>query len=228
MINLCMIKLKFLLLTIKKDFLATMRQRLHGIGEKRIEQFFLLLINTKTRELLMKKILSVLSLFLFPAVGLGACGDFYDTPLTTLQGDKFNLCEHKDKPIIFVNTASKCGFTSQFEDLERLYSDNKDKLLIVGFPSNDFNQEPGSNEEIQKFCKLTYAVEFPMMEKSSVVGPKANPIYQKLSEVTGKAPMWNFYKFVVMPNFEKVHVFSSMTNPESKDIKKILQPFNIN
>ena len=203
-------------------------QKLHGIGEKRIEQFFLLFINTKTKEFLMKKILSVLSLFLFPAVGLGACGDFYDTPLTTLQGDKFNLCEHKDKPIIFVNTASKCGFTSQFEDLERLYSDNKDKLLIVGFPSNDFNQEPGSNEEIQKFCKLTYAVEFPMMEKSSVVGPKANPIYQKLSEVTGKAPMWNFYKFVVMPNFEKVHVFSSMTNPESKDIKKILKPFNIN
>lgn len=205
-----------------------MKHKPHGIGEKRIEQFLLLVINKNKMEFLMKKILSVLSLFLFPSVGLGACGDFYDTPLTTLQGDKFNLCEHKDKPIIFVNTASKCGFTSQFEDLERLYSDNKDKLLIVGFPSNDFNQEPGSNEEIQKFCKLTYAVEFPMMEKSSVVGPKANPIYQKLSEVTGKAPMWNFYKFVVTPNFEKVHVFSSMTNPESKDIKKILQPFDIN
>ena len=199
-----------------------------GLEKKELNNFSYYLSIQKTRELLMKKILSVLSLFLFPTVGLGACGDFYDTPLTTLQGDKFNLCEHKDKPIIFVNTASKCGFTSQFEDLERLYSDNKDKLLIVGFPSNDFNQEPGSNEEIQKFCKLTYAVEFPMMEKSSVVGPKANPIYQKLSEVTGKAPMWNFYKFVVMPNFEKVHVFSSMTNPESKDIKKILQPFNIN
>ena len=199
-----------------------------GLEKKELNNFSYYLSIQKTRELLMKKILSVLSLFLFPAVGLGACGDFYDTPLTTLQGDKFNLCEHKDKPIIFVNTASKCGFTSQFEDLERLYSDNKDKLLIVGFPSNDFNQEPGSNEEIQKFCKLTYAVEFPMMEKSSVVGPKANPIYQKLSEVTGKAPMWNFYKFVVMPNFEKVHVFSSITNPESKDIKKILQPFNIN
>ena len=199
-----------------------------GLEKKELNNFSYYLSIQKTRELLMKKILSVLSLFLFPAVGLGACGDFYDTPFTTLQGDKFNLCEHKDKPIIFVNTASKCGFTSQFEDLERLYSDNKDKLLIVGFPSNDFNQEPGSNEEIQKFCKLTYAVEFPMMEKSSVVGPKANPIYQKLSEVTGKAPMWNFYKFLVMPNFEKVHVFSSMTNPESKDIKKILQPFNIN
>ena len=198
-----------------------------GLEKKELNNFSYYL-SIQTKESLMKKILSVLSLFLFPAVGLGACGNFYDTPLTTLQGDKFNLCEHKDKPIIFVNTASKCGFTSQFEDLERLYSDNKDKLLIVGFPSNDFNQEPGSNEEIQKFCKLTYAVEFPMMEKSSVVGPKANPIYQKLSEVTGKAPMWNFYKFVVMPNFEKVHVFSSMTNPESKDIKKILQPFNIN
>jgi glutathione peroxidase len=198
-----------------------------GLEKKELNNFSYYL-SIQNKEFLMKKILSVLSLFLFPAVGLGACGDFYDTPLTTLQGDKFNLCEHKDKPIIFVNTASKCGFTSQFEDLERLYSDNKDKLLIVGFPSNDFNQEPGSNEEIQKFCKLTYAVEFPMMEKSSVVGPKANPIYQKLSEVTGKAPMWNFYKFVVMPNFEKVHVFSSMTNPESKDIKKILKPFNIN
>ena len=194
-----------------------------GLEKKELNNFSYYL-SIQTKESLMKKILSVLSLFLFPAVGLGACGDFYDTPLTTLQGDKFNLCEHKDKPIIFVNTASKCGFTSQFEDLERLYSDNKDKLLIVGFPSNDFNQEPGSNEEIQKFCKLTYAVEFPMMEKSSVVGPMANPIYQKLSEVTGKAPMWNFYKFVVMPNFEKVHVFSSMTNPESKDIKKILKP----
>ena len=199
-----------------------------GLEKKELNNFSYYLSIHKQGSFFMKKILSVLSLFLFPAVGLGACGDFYDTPLTTLQGDKFNLCEHKDKPIIFVNTASKCGFTSQFEDLERLYSDNKDKLLIVGFPSNDFNQEPGSNEEIQKFCKLTYAVEFPMMEKSSVVGPKANPIYQKLSEVTGKAPMWNFYKFVVMPNFEKVHVFSSMTNPESKDIKKILQPFNIN
>ena len=157
------------------------KHNLHGVGEKRIEQFFIFFIILKIKESLMKKILSVLSLFLFPAVSVGSCGDFYDTPLTTLQGDKFNLCEHKDKPIIFVNTASKCGFTSQFEDLERLYSDNKDKLLIVGFPSNDFNQEPGSNDEIQKFCKLTYAVEFPMMEKSSVVGPKANPIYQKLS-----------------------------------------------
>ena len=176
----------------------------------------------------MKKFLSVVYLFLFPSVGIGACGDFYNTPLKTLQGETFDLCEHKDKPIIFVNTASKCGFTSQFEDLERLYSSNKDKLLIVGFPSNDFNQEPGNNNEIQKFCKLTYAVEFPMMEKTNVIGSQANPIYKKLAETTGKAPMWNFYKFVVMPNYEKIHVFSSMTNPESKSIKKLLEPYGIN
>ena len=176
----------------------------------------------------MKKILSILSLFMFPAVSFGNCSDFYNTPLKTLQGESFSLCDHKDKPIIFVNTASKCGFTSQFEDLEKLYSKNKDKLLIVGFPSNDFNQEPGTNEDIQKFCKLTYSVKFPMMEKSSVVGPKANAIYQKLSETTGKAPMWNFYKFVVMPNYEKIHVFSSMTGPDSKKIIKVLQPFGIN
>jgi glutathione peroxidase len=86
----------------------------------------------------MKKILSILSLFIFPVVSSGACGNFYDTPLKTLQGKDFNLCEHKDKPIIFVNTASKCGFTSQFEDLEKLYANNKDKLLDCWFSIQRF------------------------------------------------------------------------------------------
>ena len=173
----------------------------------------------------MKKILSILSLFIFPVVSSGACGNFYDTPLKTLQGKDFNLCEHKDKPIIFVNTASKCGFTSQFEGLEKLYSVNKDKLLVVGFPSNDFNQELKTDKEIQDFCKLTYAVEFPMMSKSSVIGKKANPVYKILHERTGEAPMWNFYKFVVAPDAKKINVFPSTVSPESSEFLNTLKPY---
>ena len=102
--------------------------------------------------------------------------DFYKQDLVTLQGKKFDLCEHQNKPIIFVNTASKCGFTTQFEGLEKLYRENKEKLLIVGFPSNDFNQELSTDKEIQDFCKLTYAVDFPMMSKSNVLGKNSKSL----------------------------------------------------
>ena len=112
-----------------------------------------------------------------------ACLDLYNHQLTTLQGEKINLCDYQDKPILVVNTASKCGFTPQFEALESLYSQYKNKgLLVIGFPSNDFRQEPGNDKQIGDFCKLTYAVKFPMMTKSSVTGANANPFYNpKLS-----------------------------------------------
>ena len=83
----------------------------------------------------------LISLLFVPIISLGACMDFYNQDLKTLQGEKFDLCEHQDKPIIFVNTASKCGFTPQFEALEKLYKDNQKNIMVVGFPSNDFNQE---------------------------------------------------------------------------------------
>ena len=166
-----------------------------------------------------------ISLLFTPLICLGACMDFYDQELTTLQGEKFDLCEHQDKPIIFVNTASKCGFTPQFEALEKLYKDNQKNIMIVGFPSNDFNQEFTTDKEIQDFCKLTYAVDFPMMSKSTVIGPKANAVYKNLASITGEAPLWNFYKFLVMPNAESVHVFGSMTSPDSKKIISLLKPY---
>ena len=167
----------------------------------------------------------LISLLLTPLISLGACMDFYNQDLKTLQGEKFNLCEHQNKPILFVNTASKCGFTSQFEGLENLYRENKENIMVVGFPSNDFNQELTTDKEIQDFCKMTYAVEFPMMSKSSVIGPKANPVYKNLATITGEAPLWNFYKFLVMPNAESVHVFGSMTSPDSKKITSLLKPY---
>jgi len=173
----------------------------------------------------MKIFFIFISLLFTPLISLGACMDFYNQDLKTLQGEKFNLCEHQDKPILFVNTASKCGFTSQFEGLENLYRENKEKIMVVGFPSNDFNQELTTDKEIQDFCKMTYAVEFPMMSKSSVIGPKANPVYKNLATITGEAPLWNFYKFLVMPNVESVHVFGSMTRPDSKKITSLLKPY---
>ena len=167
----------------------------------------------------------LITLLFVPIISLGACMDFYNQDLVTLKGEKFDLCQHLEKPIIFVNTASKCGFTPQFEALEKLYRDNKKNIMIVGFPSNDFNQELKTDKEIQDFCKLTYAVEFPMMSKSSVIGPKANPVYKNLAEITGEAPLWNFYKFLVMPKAESVHVFGSMTSPDSKKIISLIEPY---
>lgn len=148
-----------------------------------------------------------------------ACSELYNHQLVTLQGDQLNLCDYQDKPILVVNTASKCGFTPQFNALEGLYSKYKDKgLLVVGFPSNDFKQEPGNNKQIGDFCKLTYSVKFPMIAKSSVTGANANPLYKQLSAKTGQAPMWNFYKYVILPGGKNVYVFSSDVKPDSAEI----------
>lgn len=165
-------------------------------------------------------------LFVFlPFSVMGACIDFYNHQLKTLQGEQFDFCEYQDKPIIFVNTASKCGFTSQFEGLESLYSKHKNDILIVGFPSNDFNQELSTDKEIQDFCKLTYAVEFPMMTKSNIIGKNANPIYKELYSRTKEAPMWNFYKYIVTPGAEKIDVLPSMVSPSSDKFLNLLKPF---
>lgn len=166
----------------------------------------------------MKKLLAII-LLLGPNLANAACSEFYNHQFTTLQGDKLNLCDYQNKPILVVNTASKCGFTPQFDGLENLYSKYKDKgLLVIGFPSNDFRQEPGNDKQIGDFCKLTYAVKFPMMTKSSVTGPNANGLYKQLYLKTGQAPMWNFYKYLVLPDEKNVYVYSSDVKPDSLEI----------
>lgn len=154
-----------------------------------------------------------------------ACSGLLDYQVTTLQGEKLNLCEYQDKPILVVNTASKCGFTPQFEKLEAMYRKHKDKMLIVGFPSNDFRQEPGNNKEIGDFCKMTYAVQFPMASKSSVVGPHANPFYKQLAATTHQPPMWNFYKYLILPGGKQVYAYSSDVEPEASEIMDKLKPY---
>ncbi|MDP3743641.1 MAG: glutathione peroxidase [Methylotenera sp.] len=148
-----------------------------------------------------------------------ACSAFYNHQFSTLQGETINLCDYQDKPLLVVNTASKCGFTPQFEALEDLYSKYKDKgLLVIGFPSNDFKQELSDDKQIGDFCKLTYAVKFPMMTKSVVTGDNANAFYKQLSAKTGQSPSWNFFKYVVLPGGKDVYAFSSDVKPDAAEI----------
>jgi glutathione peroxidase len=179
-------------------------------------------------KLLVVNLLMGISLMSFgnTAAFAANCEGLYNQKLTTLQGESLNLCDYQDKPILVVNTASKCGFTPQFEALENLYSQYKDQgLLIIGFPSNDFKQEPKNNKEIGDFCKLTYSVKFPMMAKSSVVGEHANPLYQQLIARTGKSPKWNFYKYLILPNAKEVYLFESVVQPTSPNILDKIKPY---
>lgn len=154
-----------------------------------------------------------------------ACSELYNHQFTTLQGSKINLCDYQDKPIIVVNTASKCGFTPQFESLEGLYSKYKDKgLLVIGFPSNDFRQELSDDKQIGDFCKQTYAVKFPMITKTSVSGAHANPFYKQLAAKTGQAPSWNFFKYVILPGGKEVYAYSSDVKPDAAEIMGKIKP----
>jgi glutathione peroxidase len=131
-----------------------------------------------------------------------------------------NLCQYQGKVIMVVNTASFCGFTSQYEGLEIVYARYKDKgFVILGFPSNDFGQqEPGSNKEIAEFCKNTYDVKFPMFAKSSVSGKDANPLFKMLISKTGTSPKWNFYKYLIDRNGNIVESYNSLSKPDGKSI----------
>ena len=172
----------------------------------------------------MKKMIFMFSM-LICSYAFAACGELYQYTFNTLQGEKINLCDYQSKPILVVNTASKCGFTPQFEALEKLYQANKSNMLIVGFPSNDFNQELKSDKEIGDFCKKTYQVNFPMVTKTNVVGPNANSLFKKLLQTTHQAPMWNFHKYLILPDGKKVYSFSSDVSPESPELMDKLSSY---
>jgi glutathione peroxidase len=147
------------------------------------------------------------------------CPELLDFEVRKLASDeKVRLCdEYRGKVVLIVNTASKCGFTGQYEGLEKLYADYKDKgLVVLGFPSNDFGgQEPGSEEKIQSFCRLTYSVRFPMFEKTHTKKGKAGPLYEKLGESAGEYPRWNFHKYLIDRDGNLAASYSSFTKPQS-------------
>jgi glutathione peroxidase len=133
-----------------------------------------------------------------------------------LQDEKpQSLCQYSGKVLVVVNTASFCGFTSQYQGLEALYAKYKDRgLVVLGFPSNDFSQETGSNKDIADFCENTFGVKFPMFAKSTVTGKTANPLFKELTEQTGSRPRWNFHKYVVGRDGRAVTSFASNVNPQ--------------
>jgi len=136
----------------------------------------------------------------YSSASQSACPPLLDAALPTLSDDKpESICQYKGKVLLVVNTASQCGYTPQYEGLEKLYEKYKDRgLVVLGFPSNDFGgQEPGSNREIAKFCEANYGVSFPMFEKTSVAKKPVNPFYEKLARSAGARPAWNFHKYLV-------------------------------
>jgi len=148
----------------------------------------------------------------------------YDFKVAGLDGDTIDFAQFKGKKILIVNTASKCGFTPQYEDLEKLYKTYKDKLVIVGFPANNFfSQEPGSNETISEFCKKNYGVSFPMAAKISVKGKNIAPIYKWLCDKEENGVMdakisWNFNKFLLDETGKIIAHFKSAVKPMSEEI----------
>ena len=155
----------------------------------------------------------------------GKMKTLYDFKTKTIDGKEFDLSSLKGKKVMIVNTASKCGFTPQYKDLEALYKTyGGDKFVIIGFPANNFaNQEPGTNDDIKNFCKLNYGVTFPMMSKISVKGDDMDPIYQWLTRKAMNGKMdsevkWNFQKYLIDEHGNLVDVIDSRTLPGSERI----------
>lgn len=153
----------------------------------------------------------------------------YDYKVESLDGKEINFADFKGKKILVVNTASECGFTPQYADLEKLSKDYPDKLVVVGFPANNFGgQEPGTNTEIGAFCEKNFGVTFPMAAKVSVKGEDKAPIFQYLTEkdlngVKNTAILWNFTKFLIDENGHLIDSYISTTKPTSESITKYLK-----
>ena len=152
---------------------------------------------------------------------------FYDFKINSINGEELNLSIFKDKTILLVNVASKCGFTKQYDDLQKLYDDYKEKgLVVIGIPSNQFgSQEPGSEAEIKNFCETNFNINFPMTSKYEVKGDNAHPIYIWAKETYGKStvPKWNFHKILINKNGKVEDTFASFTGPLSNKIIKKLE-----
>lgn len=154
----------------------------------------------------------------------------YDLSITLNNGNSTSLSTYKGKKILIVNTASDCGYTDQYDDLQKLYEENKDKLVIIGFPANDFKeQEKGSDEEIEQFCRLNYGVSFPLAKKSTVKeGPQQNPIFKWLTDKTkngwtNKKPSWNFSKYLINEQGILVNYFDPSISPTSKVVTEAIK-----
>jgi glutathione peroxidase len=155
---------------------------------------------------------------------------FYSLKSTTNSGAEFDFAQLRGKKVLLVNTASDCGYTGQYDDLQKLHEQFQNKLVILGFPANDFKeQEKGSDEDIAQFCKINFGVTFPLMKKSSVKkGADQNPVFKWLSDSTlngwsNKQPTWNFSKYLINEEGELVHYFDPAVSPLSKEVVSAIE-----
>lgn len=180
----------------------------------------------------MKRIFACLALALtVGGIGLSApaaqptCPALLKHTLPGIDGKPRNLCQYQGKVVMVVNTASFCGYTPQYKDLQGLYNRYKAQgFTVLGFPANNFaNQEPNSNQEIAKFCKDNYSVSFPMFAKTPVLGDQANPLFRQLTQKTGQSPLWNFHKYLIDRQGKQVLSFSSSVSPQDANLRKALE-----
>ena len=165
--------------------------------------------------------------FIFAFMFISSSSELYTFKLKDIDGQNFSLAQYKGKKILIVNTASKCGYTPQYAELQKLADTYKDKVVVVGFPANNFaNQDPGTNSEIKTFCEKRFGVTFPLSEKVSVKGDDIAPLFKYLTEApnpdfTGEIK-WNFEKFLIDENGKLIHRFRSATTPMSPELTKYL------
>lgn len=163
-----------------------------------------------------------------PMPGAAACPALLQHTVPRLQDEKPQpLCQYAGRVLLVVNTASFCGFTPQYQGLEALHNRYKDRgLVVLGFPSNDFSQEKGSNQQIAEFCESTFGVKFPMFVKTTVTGAAAHPLYRQLAAQAGQAPAWNFHKYLVGRDGKVAASYPSATGPDSpalvRELEKLL------
>src|ERR1041384_4208061 len=176
-------------------------------------------------------LLVALAIFATPARSFPvepACPALLDHKFANLMDEPVSLCQFSGKVLLIVNTASECGYTPQYDGLEKLYRRYREKgFVVLGFPSNDFGgQEPGSNKEIAQFCQVNYGITFPVFAKTAVVGKNVNPLFRELAAKTGQPPRWNFQKYLLDRTGEPVAAFESAVEPEdpriTSQIEKLL------
>ena len=177
----------------------------------------------------MKYFLSIISFVMLSAFTLPGGPSIHSFKVKSIDGKTIDFSSFKGKKILVVNTASKCGYTPQYEALQKVYETHKDKLVIVGFPANNFGgQEPGSDSEIQDFCKARFGVSFPMASKVSVKGSDMAPIYKWLTAKTENGVLdaeigWNFGKFLLDENGKLIAYYPSKVKPDSEEILKYVK-----
>ena len=150
-------------------------------------------------------------------------GSAYDFNFVDIDGKNLPLSQFKGKPLLIFNSASKCGFTSQYTGIQKIHENYKNKgLVVIGIPSDNFNQEPGNEEDIKKFCMVNFNITFDLTKKNNVVGSEAHPFFEWIDKNYNVKPKWNFYKFVINKDGKLENHFSSQVSPSSKKLISIL------